>query len=804
MASILQSIRNSYEYVVSHTALNQSIRLLIIVAILYGLYRLLMSSRAAPLRRKVPLLSFWQARREVRSLLRDGEYAKAGDRLVELGELDQAISVFQEGNLFGRAADVYLRQRKADRAALMYERAGDFAKAAEIYLERKQYDRAELSLEKVGRLEELGDLYLSRGEFALAAKAYLRSKKYLEAGQAYEKGGKREEASEAYRKAFATRKDEAGDFPSETPPPEIEKVGISTASHLEKIEDFQQAAEIYLEIKKTKDAARCFGLAKEYKRAAELFEEVGNLEEAAKAWIEAGEPKTAARLVGEKLFFSGQPHEAIAKFQEAGDFIRAADVYLELNEPLKAATMYERGGDFTSAGPLYRDAEKWKEAGAAFERSKDFRDAVDCYRKGKLPDEEAELLKKLGDFLALAETYKNRGDDQTALEYLSQVTERDPNYRKALSVKGQILLDRGDSLGAKECLDQVVSMAEHFNTDDIDAIYNLGVISEQTETETNALEVLERALIQNLIDKGAVEKAQQVRKVLSEKVFSRASRMVSLPGKTPSPAATESTSVKKKRYIPIKEIGRGGMGIVYTARDTTLDRTVALKVLPESFQSNERAVQTFLREAKAAAALNHANIVTVHDTGIQSGSYYIAMEYIDGRTVKEILKKRKKLAVASVTEVVRQLLSGLAYAHSKNVVHRDLTTNNVMWTQQKSVKIMDFGLAKVITELMSEQSIVGGTPSFMSPEQTLGKPIDHRTDIYSLGICIYEMLLGELPFIGGDLGYHHLHTPAPDPKIKDPSLPDAYQEMILRCMQKEPAQRFQTVSEIQELLDQVK
>jgi serine/threonine protein kinase len=116
---------------------------------------------------------------------------------------------------------------------------------------------------------------------------------------------------------------------------------------------------------------------------------------------------------------------------------------------------------------------------------------------------------------------------------------------------------------------------------------------------------------------------------------------------------------------------------------------------------------------------------------------------------------------------------------------------------------MDFGLAKVITELMSEQSIVGGTPSFMSPEQTLGKPIDHRTDIYSFGICLYEMLLGELPFIGGDLGYHHLHTPPPNPKEKDPQMPDGFSQIILSCMQKDPAQRFQSIAEIQDILGKI-
>jgi tetratricopeptide (TPR) repeat protein/predicted Ser/Thr protein kinase len=805
MPFLSQPIQRAREFIGSTPLVDQVLQSIVLLALLYGLYRFLMGPRGSKIRKKFPILGFWQARMEVRDLIQSGEYAKAGDRLVQIGELEHAIKVFQEGNLFGRAADVYLKQRKPDRAALMYERAGDFAKAAEIYLERKQYDRAELSLEKVGKLEELGDLFLSRDEFILAAKAYLRSKKYLEAGTAWNRAGKSAEASEAYRKAFAVAKETAGEWISETPPPEMERIGGMAAVQLEKAGEFVKAAEIYLEIKKPKEAARCYGEGKDHFHAAELFEQAGKLEEAASQWRLAGNPKTAARLEGERLFQTGQPTEAIAKFVEAGEYSRAAEVHIELNEPLQAAALYEKGNAFSSAASLYREAGKLEEAGIAFEKAKDFQEAVDCYRKAALPDREADLLKRLGDFLALAELFRQRGEEDSALEYLTQIDPKDPNYRKALSVKGKILLERGDSLGAKECLDRAVSMAQRLDGDDVDALYNLAVIADRTQTETNALQILERALIQNLVEKGAVEKAENVRKVLTEKAVTRMSRMVPLhgggtgiAGVAPQPAIP---SAAQQRYIPIKEIGRGGMGIVYTARDATLDRTVALKILPESLQTNERAISTFLREAKAAAALNHPNIVIVHDTGMQNSQYYIAMEYIEGRTIKEILRKRKKLSLASVREVVRQLLSALAYAHSKKVVHRDLTTNNIMWTQQKSVKIMDFGLAKVITELQSEQSIVGGTPSFMSPEQTLGKPIDHRTDVYSLGICIYEMLLGALPFIGGDLGYHHLHTPPPDPKTKDPSIPEDFRRVILRCMQKDPNERYQSIAEIREILD---
>ena len=184
------------------------------------------------------------------------------------------------------------------------------------------------------------------------------------------------------------------------------------------------------------------------------------------------------------------------------------------------------------------------------------------------------------------------------------------------------------------------------------------------------------------------------------------------------------------------------MGIVYKADDTVLDRTVALKVLPESLKENPQALKNFLREAKSAAQLNHPNIVTVYDAGEQDGVYYIAMEYVDGNTLKDIIKRRGKIAPRGIVHVVSQMCEALAYAHEKKIVHRDVKTANTMWTKDRKAKIMDFGLAKVIEEVRNHTTVVSGTPFYMSPEQTLGKNVDHRSDLYSLGVSVFEMATG--------------------------------------------------------------
>ena len=238
------------------------------------------------------------------------------------------------------------------------------------------------------------------------------------------------------------------------------------------------------------------------------------------------------------------------------------------------------------------------------------------------------------------------------------------------------------------------------------------------------------------------------------------------------------------------------MGIVYRASDTVLDRIVAYKVLPDSLKENPQALKNFLREAKSAAQLNHPNIVTVYDAGEQDGNYYIAMEYVDGNTLKDIVRHRGRIPASGIVHVLAQMCEGLAFAHEKKIVHRDIKTANTMWTRDRKAKIMDFGLAKVVEEVRNHTTVVSGTPYYMSPEQTLGKNVDHRTDLYSLGVTIFELATGSLPFREGNLPYHHVHTPPPDPRELAPELPAVLAEIVLRCMRKDPAERYSSAREI--------
>jgi serine/threonine protein kinase len=255
--------------------------------------------------------------------------------------------------------------------------------------------------------------------------------------------------------------------------------------------------------------------------------------------------------------------------------------------------------------------------------------------------------------------------------------------------------------------------------------------------------------------------------------------------------------VTEYRYEILEEIGRGGMGVVFKARDRRLDRVVALKRLPEDLRRHQpRAVQLFLREAQAAARLNHPNIVTVYDTDQEDGSFFITMELLSGEPFNKILRDRGPLSPTGVIEVGMQVAAGLEFAHQQAIVHRDIKTANLFLTQENVVKVMDFGLAKMFEEVRGGTTVISGTPFYMSPEQIIGSKVDQRTDLYSLGVTLFELATGRVPFSEGEVAYHHRHTKPPDPRSLRPELPEALARIILDLLEKDPARRCASASEL--------
>lgn len=255
------------------------------------------------------------------------------------------------------------------------------------------------------------------------------------------------------------------------------------------------------------------------------------------------------------------------------------------------------------------------------------------------------------------------------------------------------------------------------------------------------------------------------------------------------------------RYRVVRELGRGAMGVVYLAEDESLQRQVAIKtlLLPSDEQERTHLEARFRQEAKAAGGLNHPGIVTIHDLGRQGDYLYIAMELLQGPELRTILAQ-EPLPLDQALDIAGQVASALAAAHARGIVHRDIKPGNIMVLPGGHAKIMDFGIARMqSSELRTRSGTMMGSPKYMSPEQVGGHPVDHRSDIFSLGSMLYEMVTGVPPFGGTNLGEllnAILHSPPPPPAQVKPGVPATVELVIARAMQKNPAARYQDAAEM--------
>jgi tRNA A-37 threonylcarbamoyl transferase component Bud32 len=266
----------------------------------------------------------------------------------------------------------------------------------------------------------------------------------------------------------------------------------------------------------------------------------------------------------------------------------------------------------------------------------------------------------------------------------------------------------------------------------------------------------------------------------------------------------QPTRVLNDRYEVDKPLGRGGMAQVFRGTDRVLGRTVAIKVLDQKHRNDAKFVTRFRREAQAAAGINHPNVVSVFDTGSEDGLHYIVMEYVDGETLDDVLAREKVLPPERVVAIAEPVARALEAAHQKGMVHRDVKPGNIMLDRSGTVKVVDFGIARAAADdTLTQTGIVLGTAAYLSPEQAQGVAVDPRSDVYSLGCVLYEMLTGRKPFTGDSalaIAYKHVREDPTPPSQVNPDIPTELEAVVTTAMAKDPAQRFPSGGAMQEAL----
>jgi tetratricopeptide (TPR) repeat protein len=516
----------------------------------------------------------------------------------------------------------------------------------------------------------------------------------------------------------------------------------------------------------------------------------GDLSASARALERDGHNDLANLLLARLHHENGRPERAADHYQRAGLWQEAAALREKLEQWEEAAALFERAEEPARAGEMLRRAGQHLRAGECFELASDFERAIECYKAAGAAGRWVDALERNGAIFAAAKLAVDHDDQTRAIRLLQQIQSDHPNHADACEMLAAAYLQEGHRDLAIQKIEERIEARAPEETPASVHSQLASLLEEEGEFE-KALSILSSLRVREPTYPNIATRIEGLRKKQSNR---------ELEETTGAGASKPTAFLSESRYEILGEIGRGGMGVVLKARDTRLERVVALKRLPDTLRDHPKAIQLFLREAQSAARLNHPNITTVHDTDQEEGNFFITMELLEGSPISKIVKKRGRISPKNAAQLGVQIAAGLAYAHNKGIVHRDIKSANLFFTVDKVVKIMDFGLAKMMEEVRRGTTVVGGTPYYMAPEQATGETVDARADIYSFGATLYEFVTGKVPFMEGDVTYQHRHSPLPDPRTKVDGLPDDLAELILEMMAKRPEDRPATAAEVGERL----
>jgi len=657
--------------------------------------------------------------------------------------LEGTIAPFKKAKQYDRVAEVYASVQRHKEAAKWFAKAGDRKRAATEWARAGYTVKAAKMLLREGDYATAARFFEEKGKLIAAADAYKKLNDQPRAAAILAKAGKWDAAASMFAEYFAQTQDpqdvqvRAADeclamIQQGQIPPDTRIVLLAAIAPR-----FEQAKRLDL-------AARLFYESGHKDRAGEIYATMGKLEQAAACMKEAGLNKEA-NLIG--------------------------------------ARHYETLERWAEAGMAYAGAQEWRRAGDCFAKVDDRARAAECYLKA-------------GEFYGAALAYSHLKRFKEAIPLLQHVKETDKAFDMSRALLGRCFYELSDYAHCAATLENHL-LGKRVETANVEYFYMLALAYEQLGDLEKSRDILYKIRTVNVGYRDVTQRLSNI----SSRISMGASQP--RPEKAPADVAADDrtlmTAVENLlggRYRLDRELGRGGMGTVYLARDVQLDRPVALKFLGGLVDNSEEYRQRFIREAKAAARVNHPNIINIYDISASMGRAYIAMEYVEGLSLHAYLREKKRLSPRESVNLMLQACSALDAIHKVGIVHRDIKPDNILIAKGGLVKLTDFGLAKAENARITATNVVMGTPAYMSPEQTYGSDVDARSDIYSMGLVLYEMLTGTTVFRGGDiLTRQQTETPPPPSTIVN-DIPSALDRIVMKCLAKNPADRFQTAEQL--------
>jgi serine/threonine protein kinase len=730
----------------------------------------------------------WQRATEM--YLKGGHFELAARLAEEMGDLPSASLHYLKAGDLRAAGDIELRQDNRDKAAWLYSRAGQHARAAELFEALDQFEAAAESCEKGGFTDRAAILYVKAGRRFDAVRLF---ESMIEA---VENAGPGAFQSEAEKSTLVRWHRHSGEL--------LMKMGqpARAAAHLEAAHLLEPAAQAWKQ-------------AGEAEKAAEILLRLQRPEDAWEVLRAAGKDLStlSPAVQAEILSRHGKHKEAAEVLERAGNLYLAAEAWRQDGNLLRAAQLLEKEGEIEQAADLYARSGHPAEAGTLLEKARDFGAAASHFRQAGRMEDAARLLLKAGDPIGAARIHYDRGDREGCIKALQQIGPDRAEHRVASVLLGRIFAEQGlFTLAADKYL--AALDGDEVNDETVVIYYSLGRAHESNGRTKDALRVYETILAKSygyedvlermsaLRDGGADTAAADVREPAGARATAgEARRPPSHAAQTPGArgATLKSRQVgipaqargrpEAARYRPERTLGCGRAGEVFRGSDTVLARPVAIRRLVEGPGEKGKAAR-FLEAAKSAARLGHPRIVAVYDTGTDAKGAFIVSALAEGQPLRVLLQAKVRFELNRIVDIGRQIAEALDHAHGHGVLHRNLRPENIFVGTGDKVQVADFGLAARLTDLSPQEISSGRVIQYTPPEALLRAPVDASSDLYALGIVLYEMALGHPPFRGTDIGHQQVNEPVPLPGPGERPLPEFLKHVILRCLAKERGKRY--------------
>jgi serine/threonine protein kinase len=769
----------------------------------------------------------WQKATEM--YLRGGHFDLAASLAEEMGDLASASLHYLKAGDLRAAADVELRQENRDKAAWLYSRAGLFAKAAELFEAMDQSEPAAENFERSGAKGKAALLYVRAGQPAHAVRLF---EELIAA------------AAQSGPESMLTEGERA----------DLSRWHRQCAELQVKIGQPSQAAPHFEAALLMEQAAQAWRKAGEAEKAAEIFLRLQRPDDAWAALHEAGKDLSGVSPAVQAAILSrqGKHREAAEVLERAGSLYPASEEWKMAGDLLRAARLMEKEGETDQAADLYARAGHPAEAAVLMEKTRDFGAAATLFKAAGRHEDAARMLLRAGDPLGAARLCYERGDKEGCIKALQQVKRDSAEFRDASLLLGKIFSEQGLFTLAADKF-QAALDGEEVNDATVDIYYALGRAHEGNGRVREALRAYESILACAYGHEDVLERIKTLRSrplttgpnaapvnaaapaasavpaaaatpresgprvataTTKTRITPKSSRTGSAPpaeadrtqpgtaarrglqpqaqaatAATTQAAAAPASENGAARYVVGKSIGRGRAGEVFRGVDSVLGRQVALRRILEGPGEAGKAGR-LLQAAAEAARLSHPHIVPVYDTGSDARGPFIVSGLAEGPSLRSLLQAKVRFELHRVVDIGRQIASALEHAHGRGVLHRNLRPENIHIAPEDRVAVSDFGLSVRLSDLTPQELSSGRLIQYTPPEALLRGRVDVGSDLYALGVVLYELAVGHPPFRGHDIGHQHVNDPVPMPGPGERPLPDFLRAVILRCLEKDRARRY--------------